>query len=635
VVAVSVVIPTYNSLKVIEPCIDSLLGQTLSPVEIDIIFVDDGSVDGTPERLRELAEANPNVRVFEEPRSGWPGRPRNVGIDHATGDYVFFCDHDDWLSPDALRRMTGFADRTAADVLVAKMVGHGRGVPRILFQSTLDAASLVTRPLLMSSLTPHKLFRRRFLNEHGLRFPEGVRRLEDHVFVVRAYFLASNIAVLSDYSCYHHIKRADGMNAAFEAFDPVSYYGYVRETLDIIEAHTDPGPQRAALLERPFNQEMLGRLRARGRLLAASEASREVLLAEIRRLMIERFPDDFEALFPFATRVFAAAVRAGRLDTVMDLNDRLAALRCRATLTDLRWETGRWRAHIEVEILVDGSPVLTRSSEEGEWVLDPRLTPIGLPARPEAADDPTTARPVVVVIDRVTGEEWFVPCEFEPSLRPLAEASPGQHVVMVGSADLDVATLAGGRRLAKGRWDVNVRMSTLGVELQSRLGPLSVDGFPRPSPALVGPRSTMVVPYLTEQFGNLTLDVGQQGHTLVEELALHSGRSFEASGEHLSAAVDVDVGPGSPPRSVDLELCEGDLVVAAITGQIMLWRGLAVLRIDRAGLRPVVDRRVRHGRYTVAARPRPKTAPLALGTLTVDRRGRVVSGDLGLGRGAE
>jgi cellulose synthase/poly-beta-1,6-N-acetylglucosamine synthase-like glycosyltransferase len=70
VVAVSVVIPTYNSLKVIEPCIDSLLGQTLSPVEIDIIFVDDGSVDGTPERTptcgysKNLAPAGRVVRAM-------------------------------------------------------------------------------------------------------------------------------------------------------------------------------------------------------------------------------------------------------------------------------------------------------------------------------------------------------------------------------------------------------------------------------------------------------------------------------------------------------------------------------------------------------------------------------------------
>ena len=147
-----------------------------------------------------------------------------------------------------------------ADVLIGKMIGHRRGVPHALFRANEPNATLWTKPL-MSSLTPHKLFRRSFLDDHGLRFPEGKRRLEDHVFVVKAYFLASTISVLGDYPCYHHIRREDDSNAAFQRVDPADYFGYVREVHRHHRGSTpSPVPNVTIVLERPFSHEMLGRL---------------------------------------------------------------------------------------------------------------------------------------------------------------------------------------------------------------------------------------------------------------------------------------------------------------------------------------------------------------------------------------
>ena len=66
------------------------------------------------------------------------------------------------------------------------------------------------------------MFRRAFLAEHDLTFPEGRRRLEDHVFVVSAYLHARTISVLSDYPCYFHTARDDGGNAGFRPLEPVA-----------------------------------------------------------------------------------------------------------------------------------------------------------------------------------------------------------------------------------------------------------------------------------------------------------------------------------------------------------------------------------------------------------------------------
>ena len=202
-----------------------------------------------------LAAEEPRVRVIHQENSGWSGKPRNVGIDAAQGEYVMFVDNDDHLGDEALERMYDYGVANGADVVVGKMAGQGRGVPVELFRRNRPRASVADAPLI-DSLTPHKMFRRAFLEKIGLRFPEGRRRLEDHVFVTEAYLRAANVSVIGDYVCYYHIRRDDASNAGFQRFDPVGYYKNLREALDIVEQYTEPGPVRDSLYRRWLRVEM-------------------------------------------------------------------------------------------------------------------------------------------------------------------------------------------------------------------------------------------------------------------------------------------------------------------------------------------------------------------------------------------
>jgi glycosyltransferase involved in cell wall biosynthesis len=65
---------------------------------------------------------------------GWPGSPRNVGIDTAQGKYVFFCDHDDSFGDEALQRLTDYAEQNTSDVVIGKLTGVGRVLPRGIFR---------------------------------------------------------------------------------------------------------------------------------------------------------------------------------------------------------------------------------------------------------------------------------------------------------------------------------------------------------------------------------------------------------------------------------------------------------------------------------------------------------------------
>ncbi|HEX3823158.1 MAG TPA: glycosyltransferase family 2 protein [Mycobacteriales bacterium] len=459
---VSVVVPVYNPGKYIETCIDGYLSQTMPADRREIIFVDDGSTDETPERLDRLAAEHPDVQVIHQPNSGWPGKPRNVGIETARGDYVFFHDHDDYLSPKALERMVAMARRTRADLLIPKMVGHKRRAPHTLFRNNIDRAVL-GQDRLMTSLTPHKMLRRQFLNDARLRFPEGKRRLEDHVFVVEAFLAADVISVLSDYPCYHRVRRDDEGNAAFEKWDAKYYYQYVEEVIDVIEAHTEPGELRDTLLKRPYAGEMLSRLAGK-RINRWTDESRQAIFDEVRRIALERFPADFHTRLAIVPRAHAQAIVTDRMDQLIAVAASSAAPIARAELRDLSWSGTGWVAEVSAEILhADGSPIRL-IAVDGGWRVDPRLIPPDLDAGPYSTHQVRGGSVDVTVRNRMNDVEWYVEAAVESSFVKIEGDPDGaSRIVFQGTVPIDPTTAGGGRPLGVGGWDVALRLEAFGV----------------------------------------------------------------------------------------------------------------------------------------------------------------------------
>jgi glycosyltransferase involved in cell wall biosynthesis len=367
---VSVVVPVYNPGRYIEPCIDSLLAQTMPADELELVFVDDGSTDETPARLDRLAAEHPHVRVIHRENSGWSGTPRNDGIEASSGEYIQFVDQDDLLGPEALERLYARAKEVDADVVIGRAVGFGRGVSATLWDRDRLHATLEKDPLL-NSLTPHKMLRRAFLDEHGLRFPGGKRRLEDHVFMTKAYFAATSITVLSDYVCYFHTQRDDLGNAARHTMDPVGYFANLREVIEVIEANTEPGPFRNRLLHRSLAIEMVQRARGR-QVLGYPEDYRRIMLGEIRKLLLERFPPEVDRTLSPGNAVIAKLLRAGDEDMLLTYARWESTLRVRATLTSMEWSDTALRLQIRCRIEVGGGPeepaarpLLVRDTGEG------------------------------------------------------------------------------------------------------------------------------------------------------------------------------------------------------------------------------------------------------------------------------
>ncbi len=114
---VTVLVDTYNHERLIEEAIVSVLEQDFSPSEMEILVVDDGSTDHTPEIVRKFA---PRVRLLRKPNGG-QASAFNTGIPEARGEIISFLDGDDWWTPDKLTRVI----QTITSDSSLGLVGHG------------------------------------------------------------------------------------------------------------------------------------------------------------------------------------------------------------------------------------------------------------------------------------------------------------------------------------------------------------------------------------------------------------------------------------------------------------------------------------------------------------------------------
>lgn len=489
VVKVSVVIPVYNPGEFILPCVRSLFEQTMPATEWEAVFVDDGSVDATPAYLDDLAAAHENITVIHQPNSGWPGKPRNVGLDAARGAYVFFCDNDDWFGPEAFERLYDFAVQNDADVVIGKMAGVHRSVPQAIFKITKPRATLADSPL-MDSLTPHKLFRREFLVDKGIRFPEGKRRLEDHLFVTTAYLEADVVSIYADYVCYYHIRRDDGGNAAHTAIDWSGYFANLAEAVDVVVAHTEPGPLRQRIYKRWLAIEMVDRLSgSRFRRLGGDEA--ESIFRAAHGVAARYFDEGTVLRLPPSARPVARAIIRGDFDDVAR-----RAEEDRLWIADAVILQQSWRRHV---LQIAGVATLTNSAVAARGA-HPFAGLVDDEDLPTLATHETSI--ALDLTERRNGSRWPVPIT--------AERRVGLSVAF--TADLDPDTLAQGTALPDGIWDLYVDIVVLGLRRRSRLTMVAPRSDAKPTLRRTRPGRSDVAVYLTNKNAGLTLDVGLQFH---------------------------------------------------------------------------------------------------------------------------
>ncbi|SCL25057.1 CDP-glycerol glycerophosphotransferase [Micromonospora nigra] len=212
---VSFVVPAYRVQGYLRECLDSILGQPVT--DIEVIGVDDCSPDASGDIIAEYAERDPRVTAVRLPGNVGLGPARNVGLDRATGEYVWFVDGDDWLAPDCLTEVADRLRATRPDVLLVDHVRTHwddtatRSAMAEVFPEPPGPVTfrLRERPEALRLLHTawNRLVRRRFLDQVGLRFAPGW--YEDVSFSYPALLAADRIGVL-DLVCVNYRQRRAG-----------------------------------------------------------------------------------------------------------------------------------------------------------------------------------------------------------------------------------------------------------------------------------------------------------------------------------------------------------------------------------------------------------------------------------------
>lgn len=296
-------------------CLRSLVRQTIGLGRMEVIAVNDGSTDDSPQELARFAARYPSVfTVVNQANSGGPAAPSNRGLALARGRYVFFVGSDDYLGPEALERLVAAADEYDADVVAGRMVGvGGRYVPQTIFTETNTDVDLYNSELPFA-VSNTKLFRRELLETHAIRYPEDLRMGSDQPFTVAALVNAKRIVALGDYDYYFAVKRLNRSNITFNSTHELRL-ACTRRIMDLNAGLLESGPRRDAILLRSFASE-IAKL-TRGDFLKLDRSIQERLVKGIGELADTYLTENIRMRLDVPRRARISLAQRGMVDEVI------------------------------------------------------------------------------------------------------------------------------------------------------------------------------------------------------------------------------------------------------------------------------------------------------------------------------
>lgn len=248
--SVSVIVPIFNVAEYLDQCVNSVLAQTIS--DLELLLIDDGSTDDSPKICDAFASRDDRVRVIHQRNSGLSGA-RNTGLGLARGEFITFLDGDDWLDDHTLALSLQAARDARADVVLWPYVREyeGLSLPKMLFEfehrvfDAQGARALVCRRMvglvgdelrrpenadaLVTACA--KLYRRELLEESGATFTDtALVGTEDALFNLQALTRASRAVYLNSF-LYHY--RRDNVSSVTTRHKPdlARQWGHLHELM--------------------------------------------------------------------------------------------------------------------------------------------------------------------------------------------------------------------------------------------------------------------------------------------------------------------------------------------------------------------------------------------------------------------
>lgn len=223
---ISVIIPCYNVADYIDKCLISITAQTIGVETLEIICVDDGSIDDTWEHLRKWEKMFPdNILLIRQPVNRRQGAARNLGVQYASAEWIAFVDADDWLEFDYFQKLYEPVTKFECDVVSCGTMrdmseldacyderNREPGGEYHLVIDSKDIRGAVLRYKLMGIGPAAKIIRKKLLIENAIFFPEDLA-YEDHYWVPLLYLYTTNIYIIEE-KLYHYFGNPQSTTLA-------------------------------------------------------------------------------------------------------------------------------------------------------------------------------------------------------------------------------------------------------------------------------------------------------------------------------------------------------------------------------------------------------------------------------------
>lgn len=214
----SVIVPAYNAEKTIGRCIDSLLNQTLKSIEV--IVVDDGSTDNTSLVCNSYCDERLKL-IYKE--NGGVSSARNKGLEIANGEYILFCDSDDWVENNFVEGLCKGFEKANIDLVVCGIYLNDIQNEKMSLKSiegndeeVLDASGFIRlREKDLLAYPVNKAFRKKVISENSLCFDVNLCECEDLVFNLNYISnMKSDMVVIPD-ALYHYEFSGDSLSTKY------------------------------------------------------------------------------------------------------------------------------------------------------------------------------------------------------------------------------------------------------------------------------------------------------------------------------------------------------------------------------------------------------------------------------------
>lgn len=257
---VSVIIPVYNAAEFLPQCLESVMGQSHS--DIEIIAVDDGSTDSSAGILQRYAASDGRMRVISQPNRG-VSAARNAALDAATGEYAVFVDSDDCIEREHVELLARAARHDNVVFTGALMLRDGGRTTavRVPCLEGLDRtqAIVMLRRAQYFGWAWNKMFSLETIRREGLRFDESMRLHEDEMFTALYMRHVTSIVSTDAVTYRYSVRKGGAMNTLSRTEASVKAYRRLYDTLrDAI-----PDGENRYLTARIFLQQCAAALRRR------------------------------------------------------------------------------------------------------------------------------------------------------------------------------------------------------------------------------------------------------------------------------------------------------------------------------------------------------------------------------------